>query len=170
MTASAQKSSGSLEREGFCWRQASSLALCSSSSVGVGCGSRGILPKIKGNPARIQASLPKAHCKRHQLFSRARLPYFVADYKERTHITGVREMFGFVGILVASLAPQFSGGGAGSAAGFAPVMAVLGWMAIILLPLSAALMVWLVPEPNLLEQLLHHQTGLRIQRSKRFVH
>jgi Na+/melibiose symporter-like transporter len=57
-------------------------------------------------------------------------------------------MFGFVGILVASLAPLFSGGGPGSPNGFAPLMATLGWIVLILLPLSTLLMVWLVPEPK----------------------
>ena len=61
-----------------------------------------------------------------------------ADYKERTRITGVREMFAFVGILVASLAPLYSGGGPGSANGFAPLMSTLGWIVLILLPPSAA--------------------------------
>ena len=70
------------------------------------------------------------------------------DYSERTRITGVREMFALLGILVASLAPLFTGGGAGSPLGFAPLMTMLGWIVIVMLPLSALLMVWLVPEPK----------------------
>src|SRR6185503_7498926 len=46
------------------------------------------------------------------------------DYKERTRITGVREMFALFGILVASLAPLYSGGGPGSPNGFAPLMSM----------------------------------------------
>lgn len=70
------------------------------------------------------------------------------DYIERTRITGVREMFALVGILIASLAPVFTGGGAGSPLGFAPLMHTLGWIVIVLLPLSALILVWQVPEPR----------------------
>src|SRR6185436_19541318 len=70
------------------------------------------------------------------------------DYKERTRVTGVREMFGLLGILIASVVPPFTGGGAGSANGFVPIMSVLGWIVIVMLPLSAILLVWRVPEPK----------------------
>jgi Na+/melibiose symporter-like transporter len=69
------------------------------------------------------------------------------DYSERTRITGVREMFALLGILVASLAPQFSGGGPGSTEGFGSLMEMLGWTVIVMLPLSATLLVAFVPEP-----------------------
>lgn len=70
------------------------------------------------------------------------------DYAERTRITGVRQMFALLGILIASLAPLFTGGGAGSANGFAPLMHALAWIAIVLTPLSALALVALVPEPE----------------------
>jgi GPH family glycoside/pentoside/hexuronide:cation symporter len=70
------------------------------------------------------------------------------DYKERTRITGVREMFGLLGILLATLAPLYSGGGPGSPNGFAPLMTTLGWMVLVLMPLSALWLVWIVPEPK----------------------
>jgi len=86
-----------------------------------------------------------------------------ADYRERTRITGVREMFAFIGILVASLAPLYSGGGPGSVNGFAPLMSTLGWIVLILLPPSAALMVWLVPEPETVTSgLVSWRRGLRV--------
>ncbi len=69
-------------------------------------------------------------------------------YAERTQITGVRQMFALVGILVASLAPIFTGGGPGSPNGFAPLMSGLGWMVLVVAPLSAGLLVWVVPEPK----------------------
>jgi len=70
------------------------------------------------------------------------------DYAERTRITGIRQIFALVGILIASLAPIFTGGGPGSPNGFAPLMTGLGWMVVIITPLSAALLIWVVPEPK----------------------
>ena len=63
------------------------------------------------------------------------------DYAERTRITGVRQMFALLGILIASLAPLFTGGGAGSPNGFAPLMHGLAWIALVLTPLSAFILV-----------------------------
>ena len=70
------------------------------------------------------------------------------DYAERTRITGVRQMFALLGILIASLAPIFTGGGAGSSSGFTPLMHGLAWIAIVLTPLSALALVAFVPEPE----------------------
>jgi Na+/melibiose symporter-like transporter len=70
------------------------------------------------------------------------------DYAERTRITGVRQMFALLGILIASIAPLFTGGGAGSASGFAPLMHGLAWIAIVLTPLSALALMAFVPEPE----------------------
>jgi glycoside/pentoside/hexuronide:cation symporter, GPH family len=69
------------------------------------------------------------------------------DYAERTRITGVRQMFALLGILIASLAPLFTGGGPGSPAGFAPLMTGLGWIVLALMPLAALLLTAFVPEP-----------------------
>jgi Na+/melibiose symporter-like transporter len=70
------------------------------------------------------------------------------DYAERTRVTGVRQMFALVGILIASLAPLFTGGGPGSPQGFAPLMSGLGWIVLALMPLSALLLIGFVPEPK----------------------
>lgn len=69
------------------------------------------------------------------------------DYHERTRITGWRTLFGFIGILIASLAPLITGGGAGTAEGLTPVMHGLGLWAILAFPISAALIGFFVPEP-----------------------
>ncbi len=85
------------------------------------------------------------------------------DYAERTRITGVREMFALLGILIASLAPLFTGGGAGSPLGFAPLMQTLGWIVIFTLPLSALLMVRFVPEPRAVAHgMISWKQGIRI--------
>lgn len=70
------------------------------------------------------------------------------DYAERTRITGVRQMFALLGILIASLAPLFTGGGPGSPQGFAPLMTGLGWIVLVLMPLSVLVLTSVVPEPK----------------------
>ena len=52
----------------------------------------------------------------------------------------------FVGILIATLAPAFTGGGAGTPQGLTPVMQGLGLWSIVLFPLSAFLIWRLVPD------------------------
>jgi Na+/melibiose symporter-like transporter len=69
------------------------------------------------------------------------------DYRERTRITGYRTLFGFVGILIATLAPAVTGGGAGTPEGLTPVMQGLGLWSLIMFPLSALLLWRFVPEP-----------------------
>lgn len=69
------------------------------------------------------------------------------DYRERTRITGFRTLFGFVGILVATLAPLVTGGGAGTPQGLTPVMQGLGLWSLIMFPFSAFLLWRCVPEP-----------------------
>lgn len=69
------------------------------------------------------------------------------DYLERTRVTGWRTLFAFVGILIATLAPLITGGGAGTPQGLTPVMQGLGLWAIVMFPISAAIIGYFVPEP-----------------------
>lgn len=67
------------------------------------------------------------------------------DYNERSRITGWRSFMGVVGTLSAQLAPviallAFGYGGTGA------VLSVIGWLALIVLPISISLTVWNVPE------------------------
>ncbi|MCE9521782.1 MAG: MFS transporter [Alphaproteobacteria bacterium] len=88
------------------------------------------------------------------------------DYAERTRITGVRQMFALVGILIASLAPLFTGGGPGSPNGFAPLMSGLAWIALALMPLSALILVLLVPEPkSVAHGIVSWSKGLKVAAS-----
>ena len=73
------------------------------------------------------------------------------DYRQRTRITGYRTLFGFVGILIATLAPALTGGGAGTIEGLSPVMQGLGLWSIIMFPISALLLWRFVPEPPVRE-------------------
>ncbi len=68
------------------------------------------------------------------------------DYVERTRITGWRTMFAFVGIMVATLAPLITGGGAGAPQGLTPVMQGLGLWALVLFPISGVLIWLFVPD------------------------
>ncbi len=74
------------------------------------------------------------------------------DYGERSRITGARAMFVFAGILIASLAPAFTGGGVGTKEGLAPIMDFLGVGSLFLLPVSVAVLAFGVPEPPVREQ------------------
>jgi len=85
------------------------------------------------------------------------------DYAERTRITGVREMFALLGILIASLAPLYTGGGPGSPLGFAPLMNGLGWIALFLMPPSVLLLAVFVPEPKTVARgMISWSKGLQI--------
>lgn len=72
------------------------------------------------------------------------------DYHERNRITGSREIFLLVGLLMAITAPIL--GGYQSGADAAPkaafhAMAALGWMTVILTPVGAFFLLLFVPEP-----------------------
>lgn len=85
------------------------------------------------------------------------------DYAERTRITGVRQMFALLGILVASLAPLYTGGGPGSPNGFTPLMSALAWIALALMPVSALILVAFVPEPKSVSRdIVSWRKGIRI--------
>lgn len=66
-----------------------------------------------------------------------------SSYHERTRITGSRQFFGLIGLVVATAVPAWvmshPGGNSGA------VLAALGWVVIILLPLSGAWLLWVVP-------------------------
>lgn len=68
------------------------------------------------------------------------------DYRQRTRITGSRTFFAFVGILIATLAPAVTGGGAGTAEGLTPVMQGLGLWSLVLFPISGFLLWRFVPD------------------------
>ncbi|MCC6920662.1 MAG: MFS transporter [Alphaproteobacteria bacterium] len=69
------------------------------------------------------------------------------DYLQRTRITGWRALFTFAGILIATIAPILTGGGAGTPEGLTPVMQGLGLWSLIAFPVSAFLIGFFVPEP-----------------------
>lgn len=72
------------------------------------------------------------------------------DYAERSRITGTREMFGVLGVILAALLPVLAVGGAEvSGAGLGPQMQALAVSAAILLPLSIGILLGTVPEPKL---------------------
>jgi glycoside/pentoside/hexuronide:cation symporter, GPH family len=65
------------------------------------------------------------------------------SYTERTRITGARQFFGIVGLVVATSVPAIVMAKPGGSAG--KVLEVLAWMVLIALPLTAALLMWAVP-------------------------
>jgi GPH family glycoside/pentoside/hexuronide:cation symporter len=78
------------------------------------------------------------------------------DYHERNRITGSREIFLLVGLLIAISAPiigaYMSGEGtSGSNAASRSAVGLLGWLTVILLPICALLTLSSVPEPAIQE-------------------
>lgn len=93
------------------------------------------------------------------------------DYAERSRITGAREIFLLLGLLLAITAPIV---GIGMMGGDAPAegerlnsasreaMSVLGWMTVILLPVCTLILLWFVPEKKALsDQTVSFREGLR---------
>lgn len=68
------------------------------------------------------------------------------EYHQRTRITGARTLFAFVGIMIATLAPFITGGGAGTAQGLTPVMQGLGLWSLILFPVAGIILWAFVPD------------------------
>ena len=68
------------------------------------------------------------------------------DYRERTRITGSRTLFAFIGIMIATLAPVITGGGAGTPEGLTPVMQGLGLWSLILFPFAGLVLWAFVPD------------------------
>lgn len=89
------------------------------------------------------------------------------DYKERNRITGSREIFLLIGLLIAISAPiagaywtgaEDDGGAAGRSA-----VGILGWLTAVMLPICALLAFASVPEPRIVEtKPIPFRRGLRV--------
>jgi Na+/melibiose symporter-like transporter len=81
------------------------------------------------------------------------IPYFAwgaelsDDYNERTRITGWRQAFGYLGNVSVLLVPAVSGELFGYGSLPREGLTIVGFMALVLLPLLVGLALWLVPEP-----------------------
>ena len=77
------------------------------------------------------------------------------DYHERNRITGSREIFLLIGLLVAISAPiagaYWNGDGEAQGAASRSAVGILGWLTVILLPLCAMTAFAAVPEPAIQE-------------------
>jgi Na+/melibiose symporter-like transporter len=84
-----------------------------------------------------------------------------ASYHERTRITGSRQFFGLIGLVMATAVPAYVMSQPGGTSG--AVLAALGWIVIILLPLSGAWLLWAVPSvpPRDLAVHVSLKSGLR---------
>lgn len=68
-----------------------------------------------------------------------------SSYEERTRITGVRQLFGMTGLVVATIIPALVLGRGGDSG---EVLETLGWTTLILLPITVILIALFVPEPD----------------------
>ena len=81
------------------------------------------------------------------------IPYFAwgaeltDDYNERTRITGWRQAFGYLGNVSVLLVPALSGELFGYGSLPREGLTIVGFMALVLLPVLVGLALWLVPEP-----------------------
>jgi glycoside/pentoside/hexuronide:cation symporter, GPH family len=64
-------------------------------------------------------------------------------YEERTRITGSRQLFGLIGLVLATVVPAVILSRAGGTMG--SVLETLAWMVIVLLPICGAWLLWFVP-------------------------
>ncbi len=82
------------------------------------------------------------------------IPYFAwgaelsEDYNERTRITGWRQFFGYLGNVSVLLVPTVSGAMFGYGSLPREGLTIVGFMALVLLPLLMFLALWMVPEPT----------------------
>ena len=82
------------------------------------------------------------------------IPYFAwgaelsDDYHERTRVTAWRQAFGFAGNVSVLLVPTLSGQMFGYGSMPQEGMTIVGFMALVLLPLLMAVALWKVPEPQ----------------------
>ncbi len=82
------------------------------------------------------------------------IPYFAwgaeltDDYNERTRITGWRQAFGYLGNVSVLLVPAVSGELFGYGSLPREGLTIVGFMALVLLPVLVGLALWLVPEPT----------------------
>ena len=83
------------------------------------------------------------------------------SYHERTRITGSRQFFGLVGLVLATAVPAIILGQKGNTMG--TVLEVLAWIVVVLLPICGAWVLWTVPSPNPVEVKEHlpFMKGLR---------
>ena len=84
------------------------------------------------------------------------------SYHDRTRITGARQFFGLLGLVTATVVPAIVLARPGGRAG--TVLEVLGWMIIVLLPLTAVLLLRAVPTVPAVETAheIPMRQGLRI--------
>ncbi|MCW3796897.1 MFS transporter [Sphingomonas sp. BN140010] len=84
-------------------------------------------------------------------FTMTRLPYFAwggelsSEYHQRTRIAATRQTFSIAGLVVSTLVPAVILSRPGAKGG--DVLSALSWTLLILLPLAAGLLFFLVPEP-----------------------
>lgn len=84
-------------------------------------------------------------------FTMTRLPYFAwggelsGEYHTRTAIAATRQTFSIVGLVVSTLVPAIVLARPNATGG--DVLAALSWMMLLILPLCAALVFFIVPEP-----------------------
>jgi Na+/melibiose symporter-like transporter len=84
-------------------------------------------------------------------FTMTRLPYFAwggelsNEYHQRTRIAATRQTFSIAGLVVSTLVPAVILSRPGATGG--DVLTALSWTLLLLLPLAAALLFFLVPEP-----------------------
>jgi glycoside/pentoside/hexuronide:cation symporter, GPH family len=69
-----------------------------------------------------------------------------ASYHERTRITGARQLFGLIGLVLATIVPATVMGRPGGTMGAA--LEVLAWIVIVLLPLCGFWLLFFVPSPT----------------------
>jgi glycoside/pentoside/hexuronide:cation symporter, GPH family len=72
-----------------------------------------------------------------------------ASYHERTRITGARQFFGLIGLIVATVVPAIVLARPGGSSG--KVLEVLGYMVLVILPLTTILLLWAVPSVPAIE-------------------
>lgn len=84
-----------------------------------------------------------------------------SDYFQRTRITGWRALFSFAGIFIATIAPLITGGGTGTPEGLTPVMQGMGLWALIMFPVTGALLALFVPEPPVRDHGKHDTSWLK---------
>jgi Na+/melibiose symporter-like transporter len=85
-------------------------------------------------------------------FTMTRLPYFAwggelsGEYHQRTRIAATRQTFSIAGLVVSTLVPAIILSRPGATGG--DVLSALSWTLLFLLPIAAALVFFLVPEPE----------------------
>ncbi len=83
------------------------------------------------------------------------------SYHERTRITGSRQLFGLIGLVLATVVPAVVMGRSGGSMGAA--LEILAWIVIVLLPVCGAWLLWFVPSatPKEVTEEVPFMKGLR---------